>query len=84
MNLPVLYDRYQDILAAISSNRTFEGPTLFLRGEKSRYIQEESLPQIETLFPNYQLETIPGAGHWIHADQPDALLAQLTGFLSGE
>lgn len=82
MNLPVLFERYPDILAAIVSNRTFDGPALFLRGEKSRYIQEEHLPEIESLFPHFKLETIKGAGHWVHADQPDALLAQLTDFLS--
>jgi pimeloyl-ACP methyl ester carboxylesterase len=33
------------------------------------------------LFPNAELVTIPGAGHWVHAEKPKELLEVLKGFL---
>jgi len=29
----------------------------------------------QPMFPNISLELIPGAGHWVHADKPEELLA---------
>ncbi len=45
---------------------------LFIRGEKSDYILSES--DVKKAFPNSSLKTVKGAGHWLHSEQPDALL----------
>jgi pimeloyl-ACP methyl ester carboxylesterase len=29
------------------------------------------------MFPRVQVEVVPGAGHWVHADQPAAFVALL-------
>jgi pimeloyl-ACP methyl ester carboxylesterase len=34
------------------------------------------------LFPNAQLATIEEAGHWVHAEQPAALLELIQRFLA--
>lgn len=81
MNLPTLFREYPTILGPISGP-PFDGPTLFVRGEKSDYIKNSDLPGIQKFFPAARLETVAGAGHWIHADQPVALLDVLNGFLS--
>ena len=47
-----------------------EVPTLFIRGENSHYILDEDIDLIQELFPNSILETIAGAGHWLHAEKP--------------
>ena len=39
------------------------------------------LYKIEKYFPNYQLETIQGAGHWIHAEKPDEFIHEVVQFL---
>ena len=82
MNLPVLKDQYADILVELKSDTPFEGPTLFIRGEKSRYILDEDWPGILELFPNARLATIPGAGHWVHADAPKELLELVRQFIA--
>lgn len=46
-------------------------PVLFMRGERSDYIRDKDMDLIKRLFPNSQLATIPNAGHWLHADQPE-------------
>jgi pimeloyl-ACP methyl ester carboxylesterase len=83
MNLPVLYSDYPHILAEVQGDHPhYDGPTLFIRGGNSRYIQDKDLPAIAEKFPNYRLETVPGAGHWVHAEQPAALLSLLQNFFA--
>jgi pimeloyl-ACP methyl ester carboxylesterase len=81
MNLPVLFDQYQEVLRPLSGT-PFLKPTLFIRGGRSHYIRTEDWPGILSLFPNAQLETIEAAGHWVHADQPAALLEIIQRFLT--
>lgn len=82
MNLEVLYNHYQDILAEIICEEVFEEPSLFIRGEKSDYITDADVPLIQEMFPQARVETVRDAGHWVHAEQPDALYDLVTDFLS--
>ncbi len=60
---------------------TYTGPTIFLAGEKSDYITLESRPVIQQLFPAARFVRIRNAGHWVHADAPDAVSATLAAFI---
>lgn len=80
MNLPVLWEAYPDILAGVQGE-PFDKPTLFIRGSRSNYVQDEDFPLIRHLFPQAHVVTIEGAGHWVHADKPAELLAVLREFL---
>ena len=82
VNLDVVREQYENINAAIGNTWTFEGPTLFLRGENSDYITDEDMEHILHLFPAARLETIPNAGHWIHADNPEAFSEVVLDFLT--
>lgn len=62
--------------------RIYAGPTLFLYGADSDYVQDRDRPRIESYFPNAEYRAIAGAGHWVHADQPAALIEELKSFLS--
>ena len=81
MNLESLYKNYQQILGPLEAYAPYEDPVLFIRGAQSNYIEDATKEDIEALFPAYQLETIPDAGHWVHADSPKALLSLLTNYL---
>lgn len=83
MNLEGIYQSYDEILAGIDTERTFDGPALFVRGETSDYVTEEDLPRIRKNFPQAELRTVKGAGHWVHADQPEAFAEVVMEFLSG-
>jgi esterase len=83
MNLPLLFKNYKNILAPVSINHTCLTDTLFIRGELSDYITNEDLPEIEDLFPNAKFKSIPSAGHWVHADQPDELFKTIIDFIKG-
>jgi len=57
------------------------GPVLFLRGGASGYAGPGTEPAIRAHFPAAEIETVPGAGHWLHAEKPDAFAAAVSGWL---
>lgn len=82
MNFQAINHHYQDILGSLKSDHPYEGETLFIRGEKSPYIKDEDWQNTLELFHNAQLKTITDAGHWVHAEQPEQLLATVRAFLA--
>lgn len=62
---------------------TFSGPTLLLRGSLSGYVQAGDLERMRTWFPAATEQVLTGAGHWLHADQPQAFAAAVRSFLDG-
>ncbi len=81
MNLESLSSNYEKLAANIEAKKPFEKETLFIRGEKSKYILDSDLPDILRIFPKAQFVTIPGAGHWVHAEAPDAFYEVVMKFL---
>ena len=59
---------------------SYPGPVLWLRGERSDYVLPEHEPAMRRLFPAVELRTVPSAGHWVQADQPQAVIAALLEF----
>lgn len=81
MNLRVIYDHYLKIIDLVGAPWSFNGKTLFVKGGLSDYIQEQDIPLIIQLFPKAIIKSIDGAGHWVHADQPDRLYVEVMNFL---
>lgn len=71
LNLDAIQEHYARINEAIKNGRTFDGPTLFVRGADSDYISEKDEQDIKKLFPQAEFKTVEEAGHWVHADQPE-------------
>jgi esterase len=67
--------------ASPAPSAPIELPVLFLKGERSDYIFNGDMRLINVAFPNAKLETIAGAGHWVHADQPQAFFKAIMSFL---
>lgn len=63
-------------------NAIFQGPSLFIRGGDSPYIKDRDWETIERHFPHAELETIAGAGHWLHAQKPEEFYDTVSAFLS--
>ncbi|KAJ1914344.1 hypothetical protein H4219_004835 [Mycoemilia scoparia] len=61
--------------------RQYVGPTLFISGAKSSYIQPKYYPDIEKYFPNSDIETLD-TGHWVHAEKPNEFLELVKNFLT--
>jgi pimeloyl-ACP methyl ester carboxylesterase len=60
---------------------TYRGPAHFLRGAASDYVREAHHARIRELFPNAEIDSIPDAGHWVHAEQPAAFLERVRSIL---
>ena len=81
LNLGAVFRSYEEANRDIDSLKPYMGPTLFIRGARSRYILDEDVEKIQELFPRSRLATIPDAGHWVHAEAPEAFLEAVRKFL---
>ena len=81
-NLKDIIANYENILEFdVKEGDVFEGQTLFIRGENSNYIQDKDRNEMLKFFPNMHLETILGAGHWLHAEKPKDFIERVKQFL---
>jgi len=82
-NLATLGAAMDDILdfPHFAEDTHFDGPTLFLHGEQSDYVLPAHEDVIAALFPQARLESIAGAGHWVHADRPADFIRAVAGFI---
>lgn len=60
----------------------YDGPVLVLNGERSNYIRPAHHDRILALFPRAAFATVPGSGHWVHAENPQGFLGLLEPFLA--
>uniref|UniRef100_UPI00404867B7 alpha/beta fold hydrolase n=1 Tax=Algoriphagus sp. TaxID=1872435 RepID=UPI00404867B7 len=81
INLSGITQHIEEVGKALDEETVFEGPTLFLGGANSSYIQEKDLSDMKRHFPNCTWISIPNAGHWLHAEQPQAVVAAMRKFL---
>lgn len=82
LHLEALKHGMEDLVGFPDLNgRTFDGPALFLYGAESDYVQLEHRPRVERYFPNADYVAVDNAGHWVHADQPAALVDAVEEFL---
>jgi pimeloyl-ACP methyl ester carboxylesterase len=81
-NARALWDNYANIAGAIEYGEPFTGPTLFVKGENSDYINPDNYVDMNELFPNNHVIEIKGAGHWVHADNPTDFTAEVLNFLA--
>ncbi len=86
INLPVLADNLSEITGKLElPTQPFRHcPVHFVRGERSEYIRPQDLPLIQSYFPAASLDCLADAGHWLQADQPQALTALLRQYLGNQ
>jgi pimeloyl-ACP methyl ester carboxylesterase len=79
-NLAAITKNYKEILVAVPEMQTNVN-TLFIRGEKSDYITDKDIPEIEKRFITWQVKTIADSGHWVHAEQPERFYQEVIEFI---
>ncbi len=80
-NVPVLWDQYPHIVGW-ETIPAWEHPALFIPGGNSPYVTEAYRKQLLAQFPQARAHVIAGAGHWVHAEKPDAVLRAIRRYLS--
>ncbi|KAI9721427.1 MAG: hypothetical protein M1812_002189 [Candelaria pacifica] len=61
----------------------FEKPTLFVRGTRSHYVADDTIPLIGRFFPRFELKDID-SGHWVISENPEAFRQAVIEFLRQE
>ena len=84
MNVPGILACYDQIMAGPHTDGVYEGPTLFIRGAESDYIQAKHRDAVTGYFPEAELKVIPEVGHWLHAEKPELFARICQRFLAGE
>ncbi|XP_016897175.1 sn-1-specific diacylglycerol lipase ABHD11 isoform X2 [Cynoglossus semilaevis] len=81
VNLEAISAHLENIMTFPQFDTVYEGPTLFLGGASSPYISSDDFPEIQRLFPCADIQYIPDASHWIHADKPLDFISSIISFL---
>lgn len=76
-----LIDNYRVVSDAPPLTAPYAGPALFVAGEKSPFRLIDDEPLVRGWFPAARFVTVAGAGHLVHADQPETFLAEVRTFL---
>lgn len=80
-NLEVLKDKQEEIGEALPGFTEYDGPTLFLRGDRSEYVMSDDAVLIKRHFPDSKVVSIANSGHWLHAENPKDFFEQSIDFL---
>ena len=80
-NIDVLLEKVSNIQEAEFINSKCDVPTLFIRGGESNYVTSEDEIIIKKYFSNFNISTIEGVGHWLHAEKPDLFYDEVIKFI---
>ncbi|KAH9842247.1 alpha/beta-hydrolase [Teratosphaeria destructans] len=58
----------------------WKGKALFVRGTKSHYVSDETLPIIGRFFPRFEVRDVE-AGHWVISERPEEFRRAVVDFL---
>lgn len=81
LNLKVINDHIEGIGTATIPDQEVKIPAMFVRGINSHYVSDEDILEIRNYFSASVIESIGNAGHWVHAEQPEAFIRTVMDFL---
>lgn len=81
-NLKAIEQFYPELIGSIEFQWIINVPTLFLYGSRSNYVVEDDFAAIESVFTDVDFVAIEDAGHWVHAEKPNAFYEALIRFIN--
>jgi pimeloyl-ACP methyl ester carboxylesterase len=81
LNLKIVESQISRIGEELPFESHFSGPVLFIRGMNSQYILDDDWLNIMQIFPMANLDSISGAGHWVHSENPSEFQDSANDFL---
>jgi len=82
LNLNSIGNNLEKLSEALDYTNPYQAKMLFIKGDNSDYINNEDEDMIRHAFPNAKIVSIPDAGHWVQADQPEQFIKVVEDFLS--
>ena len=67
--------------AGTASGEVFDRPVQAIYGTQSEYMQAAAREAMVKQFPGTEFASVAGAGHWVHAEQPERFFQLLSDFL---
>jgi pimeloyl-ACP methyl ester carboxylesterase len=77
LNLDALAEQMPRIMDFPAIDGWFDGRVTVIRGGESDYVSPEHEPMLKALFPQAEIVTMEGRGHWLHAEDPRGFEAVL-------
>jgi pimeloyl-ACP methyl ester carboxylesterase len=81
IHLEAIERNYDKLLRGLAPKRSFDKPSLFIRGGRSNFIEDDDARLIRQIFPQAEITTLPEAGHWVHVDLPEEFFQTVVNFL---
>jgi pimeloyl-ACP methyl ester carboxylesterase len=81
INMEAIASQLHELAGFSVVGRQYSGDAFFIHGGQSKFVRHAYMDAIAGFFPNHMLTTIRGAGHWIHAEAPDDVIALLKQYL---
>lgn len=87
MNVKSLYENLENIVSGLprptpETEAVTGFPVTVVKGENSGYLPSGEFNDIQKLFPSAELVLIKNSGHWVHAENPEAIIGILLRQLS--
>ncbi|MEM1344168.1 MAG: alpha/beta fold hydrolase [Pseudomonadota bacterium] len=82
LNLAALGAGMATLIGFPAFETRYQGRALFLYGSASDYVAPWTHSAIHTRFPEARIEAIEGAGHWLHAERPEAFAKAVLDWLA--
>ena len=80
-NVPVLWEQYDNIVGW-QAVPAWPHPALFIPGGNSPYVTDAYRDALLAQFPQARAHVIAGAGHWVHAEKPEAVIRAIRRYLT--
>ncbi len=80
-NVPVLWEQYDNIVGW-QTIPAWPHPAQFIPGGNSPYVTDAYREALLAQFPQARAHVIAGAGHWVHAEKPEAVLRAIRRYLT--
>ena len=80
IGLEHIANAYPEMIDFHAPKTTSNVSALFVRGANSNYILDSDFELIRSFFGEAEFVDIPDAGHWVHAEQPQAFLDKIGEF----
>jgi pimeloyl-ACP methyl ester carboxylesterase len=85
VNLDVLGEELAEVTdwpeEQLAGTSPYEGPVLWIGGERSDYVRDEYAEAMDRWFPHNRRVIIKKAGHWVHSEQPEVFVQVLGQFV---
>jgi len=83
-HLDGIENNLDDLFDGIEISKTFDKPSLFIKGGASDYILLEDFEKIRKNFPHAEIITIANTSHWVHVEAPERFYQLCSGFITGK